>query len=224
MRSILIVENDKVNNLALNTSLSRLGYRVKTTTTPTQAIQELKAQPFDIVLMEVNLPAKSGLEVTSFLRDSGFKNHIILMSNKNSLEDKISGFEAGADDYIVKPFEPLELQARIKSVFRRLRSQQVVLKNGNLQMDLVRREVVREGNIIELTTKEFSLLEHLMRHTEKVVDRNSIAKQVWGSEFDPDSNVIDVYINHLRKKIDTPFKFKVLKTVVGQGYLLNKIE
>jgi DNA-binding response OmpR family regulator len=147
-----------------------------------------------------------------------------MLTALSTTNDKITGLDAGADDYLTKPFELEELLARIRALARRRGDQKSTLKNGSLVMDLLTRNVSRDGIRIELTTKEFSLLEFFMRHLDKVVDRNSIARQVWGTEFDPDSNVIDVYINHLRKKVDNPFPRKILKTVVGQGYVLQKTE
>jgi DNA-binding response OmpR family regulator len=147
-----------------------------------------------------------------------------MLTALGTTKDKITGLDAGADDYLSKPFEFDELLARVRALVRRKGPDLSQLNNGDLLMDLLTRHVSREGVKIELTTKEFSLLEFLMRNLDKTVDRNAIARQVWGTEFDPDSNVIDVYINHLRKKIDSPFTKKLLKTVVGQGYVLLKAD
>jgi DNA-binding response OmpR family regulator len=170
------------------------------------------------------LPGINGIEFAREIRGGGWSGFILMLTALSTTNDKITGLDAGADDYLSKPFELEELLARIRALARRKGDQKSILKNGSLVVDLLSRSVSRDGIRIELTTKEFSLLEFFMRHLDKVVDRNSIARQVWGTEFDPDSNVIDVYINHLRKKIDNPFPRKILKTVVGQGYVLQKTE
>ena len=177
-----------------------------------------------MIILDIGLPEVSGFEFATTLRNFGYKGHILMLSSLSTTADIVNGLDSGADDFVTKPFVLDELLARVRSMIRRKYSDNLILKNGELMMDLVERSVTREGKKIDLTTREFNLLEFLMRHRDKVVDRNSIARHVWGSEFDPDSNVIDVYINHLRKKIDTPYTMKLLKTVVGHGYVLNKSE
>jgi DNA-binding response OmpR family regulator len=147
-----------------------------------------------------------------------------MLTALSTTKDKIQGLDAGADDYLIKPFEFDELLARVRALFRRKIDDKAQLINGELTMDLISRSVNREGIRIDLTTKEFTLLELFLRNVDRVLDRNAIARQVWGTDFDPDSNVIDVYVNHLRKKLDVPFPKKILKTVVGQGYVLSKLE
>ena len=143
----------------------------------------------------------------------------------NALVDggvQFAGLRCGADDYLTKPFDFNELLARVRALLRRRGEATTTLTNGDLVMDLIKRSISREGKSVELTSKEFSLLELFMRNVDKVLDRNTIAKQVWGTEFDPDSNVIDVYVNHLRKKMDQSFSRKLLRTIVGHGYILSK--
>ena len=224
MSNILVIEDDGVTSSLLENGLKKSGYNVTVAQKPSVASQTLKTEVFDVVILDIGLPEMNGYEFAKELRRYGYKGHIMMLSGLNTTEDIIRGLDAGADHYMTKPFEFNELLARVRSMVRRKHSDTLILKNGDLEMDLVGRSVSREGKKIELTTREFSLLEFLMRHRDKVVDRNSIARQVWGSEFDPDSNVIDVYINHLRKKIDSPFSLKLLKTVVGHGYVLNKVE
>lgn len=223
MSNILIIEDDKVTATLLTEGLSREGYRIHATDRPSLAREEIKNQHFDIILLDITLPEMSGFEFLAELRAWGYKGHIMMLTGLSALEDKIRALDNGADDYVTKPFEIPEVQARIRSVIRKKSNDAHFLRNGEIEMDLVSRQVVREGKKIDLTAREFCLMEFLMRNQEKVVDRNAIARQVWGSDFDPDSNVIDVYINHLRKKLDTPFNQKVLKTVVGQGYVLNRL-
>ena len=224
MTSVLIVEDEKKVSAFIQQGLQEIGYEVETVDSPTIARQKLKVRKYDLLILDVMLPDMSGMDFAKELRTNGYSGLILMLTALSTTKDKIQGLDSGADDYLTKPFEFDELLARVRALIRRKGDDKAQLKNGELIMDLISRNVSRDGTKIELTTKEFSLLEFLMRHQDKVVDRNAIARQVWGTDFDPDSNVIDVYINHLRKKIDNPFPKKLLKTVVGQGYVLNKVE
>ena len=224
MSNILVIEDDKVTATMIEAGLKKSGFQVTLAGLPSVASETLKTDAFDVIVLDIGLPEMDGFQFATTLRNFGYKGHILMLSGMNKTEDIVKGLDAGADDYVTKPFVFDELLARIRAMVRRKHSENLILKNGELHMDLVERSVTREGKKIDLTTREFNLLEFLMRHRDKVVDRNSIARQVWGSEFDPDSNVIDVYINHLRKKIDSPYPMKLLKTVVGHGYVLNKAE
>lgn len=224
MSNILVVEDEKKVAALIQQGLMEVGHQVETAEAPDTARSLIKSKNFDLIILDVMLPGTNGMDLAKELRASGCSAFILMLTALATTKDKIMGLDAGADDYLVKPFEFDELLARVRALIRRTNEDKVQLKNGELSMDLLSRQVVREGVKVELTTKEFSLLEFLMRNLEKVVDRNAIARQVWGADFDPDSNVIDVYINHLRKKIDSPFNKKILKTVVGQGYVLNKME
>lgn len=224
MTNVLVVEDEKKVSAFIQQGLHEVGYGVETADTPSIARQLLKTKKFDLIVLDVMLPEMSGVDFAKELRVNGHTGFILMLTALSTTRDKIQGLDAGADDYLTKPFEFEELMARIRALIRRKSEDKSLLRNGDLTMDLITRVVTREGVRVELTTKEFSLLEYLMRNLDKVLDRNSIARQVWGADFDPDSNVIDVYINHLRKKIDNPFQKKLLKTVVGQGYVLNKVE
>jgi len=224
MISILVVEDEKKVSSFIEQGLKESGYHVETTDLPTVAKQKILSQKFDLIILDVMLPEMSGMDLAKELRVHGYAGFILMLTALSTTKDKIEGLDAGADDYLSKPFEFEELLARIRALLRRKSDEKGILLNGQLKMDLIHRQVTRDGISIELTTKEFSLLELFMRNIEKVLDRNQIAKQVWGSEFDPDSNVIDVYVNHLRKKIDQHYTKKLLKTVVGQGYVLHKAD
>ncbi len=224
MTKILVVEDEKKVSAFIQQGLHEVGYEVEIVDSPGLARERIKLKKFDLLILDVMLPEMSGMDFAKELRVQGFSGFILMLTALSTTKDKIQGLDSGADDYLTKPFEFEELLARVRALIRRTGDDKAQLKNGELVMDLISRNVSREGVKIELTTKEFSLLEFLMRHLDKVVDRNAIARQVWGTDFDPDSNVIDVYINHLRKKIDSPFPKKLLKTVVGQGYVLNKVE
>ena len=224
MPSILAVEDEKKVSALIQQGLEENGYHVVTVESPSLAREVLKTKSFDLIILDVMLPEMTGIEFAKELRERNQQSLILMLTALSTTKDKINGLDAGADDYLSKPFEFEELLARVRALLRRKGDSQSVLKNGPLKMDLIGRHVTREGIAIELTGKEFALLEFLMRHLSKVVDRDAIARQVWGADFDPDSNVIDVYINHLRKKIDNPVPRKILKTVVGQGYVLHKFE
>lgn len=224
MINILIIEDEKKVSAFIEQGLKEVGHDVEIADSPSAARQLLKNSHFDLIILDVMLPEMSGIDFAKEIRAYGHKGFILMLTALSTTQDKISGLDAGADDYLTKPFEFDELLARVRALMRRKSDDKAILKNGLLNMDLMSRQVTREGLRIELTTKEFSLLEFLMKNLDIVVDRTSIAKQVWGTDFDPDSNVIDVYINHLRKKIDSPFNKKILKTVVGHGYVLSKME
>ena len=224
MSNILVVEDEKKVAALIQQGLMEVGHVVDTAENPDTARKLIRAKNFDLIILDVMLPDTNGMDLAKELRSHGYDGFILMLTALSTTKDKIMGLDAGADDYLVKPFEFEELHARVRALIRRKSEEKVQLKNGELSMDLLTRQVIREGTKLELTTKEFSLLEFLMRNIDKVVDRTAIARQVWGADFDPESNVIDVYINHLRKKIDSPFSKKILKTVVGQGYVLNKME
>lgn len=224
MINILVVEDEKKVSALIQQGLQEVGYTVNTAESPGIARELIRTKKFDLIILDVMLPELSGMEFAKELRSGGFSDYILMLTALSTTKDKIQGLDSGADDYLAKPFEFGELLARVRALLRRKTDDKAQLRNGDLIMDLLTRGVTRDGMRIELTTKEFSLLEFLMRNVDRVVDRNAIARQVWGADFDPDSNVIDVYINHLRKKIDSPFSKKILKTVVGQGYVLNKLE
>lgn len=223
MATILIVEDEKKVSAFIQQGLSELNYQVDTVESPAPARSIMAKKNYDLIILDVMLGDENGMDFAREIRKNGFNGFILMLTALSTTKDKIQGLDSGADDYLAKPFEFEELNARIRALLRRRSSNTSQLINGDLKMDLIARTVSREGQKIDLTTKEFSLLEFLLRNLDHTVDRNAIAQQVWGTEFDPDSNVIDVYINHLRKKIDTPFSRKILKTVVGQGYVLQKI-
>lgn len=224
MSNILVVEDEKKVAALIHQGLMEVGHDVVTAETPQAARKFIRSKNFDLIILDVMLPEMNGMDFAKELRSNGYSGFILMLTALATTKDKIMGLDSGADDYLCKPFEFEELLARVRALIRRKSEEKVQLKNGELHMDLLTRQVTREGSKIELTAKEFSLLEFLMRNVDKVVDRNAIARQVWGADFDPDSNVIDVYINHLRKKIDASFPKKILKTVVGQGYVLSKLD
>ncbi|MDZ4668249.1 MAG: response regulator transcription factor [bacterium] len=179
---------------------------------------------YDAIILDVMIPYLNGMEVARELRTEGIKTPILMLTALTAVDEKVSGLDAGADDYLVKPFEFKELLARLRALTKRYTdkmSEQRVLKVEDLELDLDRKVARRGGRTIELTAKEFSLLEYLIRNKNKVVSRNEILEKVWDAGFDTTTNVIDVYINFLRKKIDKEFPNKIIHTMVGMGYIVK---
>lgn len=184
-----------------------------------------KQTKYDVIILDINLPSMPGFTVCQRIREFDPAVPVLMLTALGSTEDKLTGFEAGADDYLVKPFEFLELLARVKALHKRgLESTRLtpVMKIADLEIDMDEATVRRSGKKIELTAKEFALLTFLMKNRGKVVSRAAIAEKVWDISFDTGTNVIDVYITFLRKKIDRDFSPKLIHTVVGMGYILKE--
>ena len=181
--------------------------------------------PYDVLVLDVNLPKINGFDLAQQLRTEQISTPILMLTAMGSINDKLVGFESGADDYLVKPFEFRELLARLRALQRRsndLMPHQNILKIADLELDLNEKIARRGGHNIELTAREFALLEYLIRNRGRVVSRVDIAEKVWDIHFDTGTNTIDVYINFLRKKIDKDFPNKLIHTVVGMGYILKE--
>jgi len=180
---------------------------------------------YDLLLLDVNLPQMSGIEVARNIRHRGNQLPILMLTALGTTDDKLHGFENGADDYLVKPFEFKELIARIRALHKRTQEtvrQATILRIADLEVNTDDKTATRAGFKVELTAKEFTLLTFLLRNKGRVVSRNEIAEKVWGMSFDTGTNVIDVYINFLRKKLDRPFDNKLIHTAVGMGYIMKE--
>lgn len=185
----------------------------------TQAI----SQKFDVIILDLNLPLLNGIEVCSEIRKTNKKVPILMLTALGTIENKVHGLDSGADDYLVKPFEFSELLARIRALSRRnLEETTHIHKIADLELDNYTKQVTRGGKKIDLTAREFALLEYLLRNRGRVVSRVDIAEKVWDINFDTGTNVIDVYINFLRKKVDKDFSPKLIHTLVGMGYILKE--
>lgn len=183
------------------------------------------ANTYDVLVLDVNLPVINGFDLAQLLRKEGITTPILMLTALGTVEDKLQGFDAGADDYLVKPFEFREFIARIKVLTRRGTKSDGpahLLKVADLELNLDEKVARRGGKHIDLTAKEFALLEYLMRNRNRVVSRVDIAEKVWDIHFDTGTNVIDVYINFLRKKVDKDFPAKLIHTVVGMGYIFKE--
>jgi heavy metal response regulator len=220
---ILYVEDDATAREYIEKGLSEQGYQVTTAGDATSGLALALEAAFDLVILDVMLPDSDGFEVLKTLRDKGIDTPAIFLTARSTVTDRIRGLNLGADDYLVKPFAFAELLARISAVARRTVAEpgDGKLAIADLELDLRRHAVTRGGRPIELTPKEFSLLEYLMRHQGQAISRAMITEKVWGYGFDTYSNLIDVHINHLRKKVDKGFATKLIHTVKGVGYVLE---
>ena len=180
------------------------------------------SEAYDLVILDMRLPKKSGLDVLNALRGRGFERPILVLTAQDAIDAKVTALRAGADDYVTKPFAFEELLARVEALARRPRAlASPVLTVGDLVLDMATREVRRDGELFELTPKEFAVLEYLMRHPGRVMSRTLITEHAWGYNFDPGTNIVDVVINHLRKKIDAGHGKKLITTVRGVGYMIK---
>lgn len=219
---ILVVEDEKKVAGFVKKGLEEESYAVDVAYDGEEAINLLKTYPYDLVILDLMLPKKDGFQVLKEFRESGGDAPVLILTARDSVEDVVKGLDLGADDYLRKPFSFLELLARVRALLRRRKGEpQSVLRVGDLEVNLTDRRVFRGGKEIELTSREFALLEFLVRNKGRVLTRTMIAEHVWNQSFDSGSNVIDVYINYLRKKIDHGFDKKLIKTIRGVGYMIK---
>lgn len=219
---LLVVEDQKKMAGFLKKGLVEAGYAVDTVDTGVGAENMVIENAYDLIILDVMLPDQSGFDTARQIRNGGFSNPILMLTAMSGTKDKVSGLDAGADDYLTKPFAFEELLARVRALLRRQTPQESsILRFADLEMDLISRNVTRSGQKIILTAKEFSLLEYFLRNPNRPLSRTQISEHVWDVHFDSESNVIDVYINLLRKKVDAPFNKRLIHTVVGLGYALK---
>lgn len=224
---ILVVEDEPKVAGALREGLEAEGYEITLAETGEEGFFHASSHAFDLIVLDIMLPGRDGIEVLQTLRRQGAKVPVLLLTAKDAIEDRVLGLDAGADDYLVKPFAFAELTARMRVLLRRNKAEtENLVRIGPLEVDPVRRTVVRDGNRIDLTAREFDLLEYLARNHDRVVSREMLARDVWKetSRATPLDNVIDVHIARLRRKLDDPFGTKLLHTVRGVGFTLNEEE
>ena len=222
---ILLVEDEKKIASALKQGLEEQGYLVQEAYDGAMGEKLFLSNPYDLVILDINLPEINGYFLSRIIRQHNQSIPILMLTALGTVDDKLEGFDAGADDYLVKPFEFKELLARIKTLLKRTTkgtSPANTLRIADLEINLDSKEVTRAGNKISLTAKEFQLLEYLIRNKGRVVSRVDIASQVWDIGFDTGTNVIDVYINFLRKKIDKDYAVKLIHTQIGMGYIMKE--
>jgi len=219
---ILLVEDNPRLSHSLRATLEDDGYAVDCAFDGLDGEEMGRMSVYDVIILDVMLPGKDGMEVCRALRDWRVKTPILMLTARDALDDRVQGLDSGADDYLVKPFEVEELRARLRALLRRESSSKMgVMQAGDLSLDPARHTVQRGGEAIELTAKEFALLEYLMRRPGHLVTREMAEQHLWSDEHLVASNVVDVYIRRLRRKIDDPFDLKLLETVRGSGYRLR---
>ena len=221
---ILLVEDEMKVARFIRRGLETEGYAVDVASDGSTGEQKALNGQYDLLILDVLLPKKNGFEILSTIRQDGFKSPVLMLTARSATEDIIRGLDKGADDYLTKPFSFDELLARVRSLLRRGQQSKTVLRFSDIELDSVARRATRRGKRIDLTTREYALLEFLMRNSGRVITRNQLAKEVWGLDFDPGTNIVEVYINHLRKKIDVGFENKLIRTERGKGYLFSDKE
>lgn len=222
---ILLIEDEKKIADALRSGLQENGYKADVAYDGEMGYRMFRNQGYDLVILDINLPGINGYELCKKIRRSDDKVLVLMLTAMSSMEDKLEGFNTGADDYLVKPFEFKELLARIRALLKRKSFSMPVgnkLSLADLELNIDSKEVFRSGEPIKLTAKEFQLLEYFLRNQNRVLSRADIALQVWELDFDSKTNVIDVYVNYLRNKIDKKFPVKLIHTIVGMGYVMKE--
>jgi len=226
MRLLVVEDEHKVAN-ALREGLEGEGYEVVVEHTGEDAFYRLNTERFDLILLDLMLPGRDGLQILITLRQRGVKTPVLILTARDTLEDRVMGLNSGADDYLVKPFAFAEVVARIRALLRRGRVAEARrLAAGDLEMDLVSRKVTRGGRTVELTAREFELLEYLLRHEDQVVSRETLGRDVWRETARSTTldNVIDVHIARLRRKVDVDWPVKLIHTIRGIGFVLREGE
>jgi two-component system copper resistance phosphate regulon response regulator CusR len=224
---VLVVEDDSKVAGAVRAGLTGEGYDVAVSRTGEDGYYRATTEPFDAVLLDLGLPGRDGIEILTSLRQRGFVVPVLVLTARDAIDDRVRGLDAGADDYLVKPFAFAELLARLRVMLRRGRPEDALrLRLADLELDPLTRDVTRAGQVIELTAREFELLEYLLRHSGQIVSREMLARDVWKepSRGTPLDNVIDVHITRLRKKIDAGDGPRLIHTVRGVGFLVREGE
>lgn len=220
---ILVIEDEKKIADFIKRGLKEEGYAIDIAHDGEKGLFLAKTNDYDLILLDLMLPKIDGITLCKQLKADKIAAPVIMLTAKDTVKDKVSGLDAGADDYLTKPFAFEELLARVRAILRKKQPHAVNrLKAGDLELDLFTHKVTRAGKEITLTAKEYSLLEYLMRNGGKVVTRTMISEHVWDIDFDTFTNVIDVYINYLRNKIDSGYDHKLIQTIRGRGYMLKE--
>jgi len=219
---VLVVEDEKKTAAFVRKALTSEGFQVQVLTEGDQVIPFLTTHPADVIVLDIMLPKQDGLSVLRDLRRSKNTTPVLLLSARGGMEDRVEGLDAGADDYLPKPFGLIELIARVRALGRRAIPQQPPsLQFADLSLDSITRTVRRNNKEIDLSSREFQLLEFLMRSTGQICERTTILQHVWGYSFDPGTNIVDVYIRRIRDKIDADSPVRLLHTVRGMGYVMR---
>lgn len=222
MRVLLVEDNRRLSN-SLKASLADDGYAVDVAYDGVEGQELAEMTPYDVIILDIMLPRRDGLDVCRELRNQRINIPILMLTARDAIEDRVKGLDSGADDYLVKPFAIDELHARLRALLRRDSSDKTgLLKVANLVLDPAAHTASRDGVPIDLTAKEFALLEYLMRNPNRLITRQMVENHVWSYDYEGASNVVDVYIRRLRRKIDEHFDIKLIETVRGAGYRMQK--
>lgn len=220
---ILVVEDEKKVARFIQQALEEEHHSVDVAFDGERGMMMIESESYDLMILDVMLPKKNGLELTKAFRANRGTTPILMLTAKTATEDKVAGLDSGADDYLTKPFAVVELLARVRSLLRRGGTDKpTLLKIADLELDTVTHRAKRAGRSIDLTVKEYALLEYLLRNKDRVLSRSIIAEHIWDYHFDTGTNLIDVYINHLRNKVDAGFTKKLVHTVRGVGYVIRE--
>jgi len=220
MRVLVVEDEIKISQFVAQT-LKEIGHAVDAVITGEAGRSNFEEFDYDLIILDVMLPDDNGIKMCKHFKQLKPKTPILMLTTLSQIQDKVRGLDSGADDYMTKPFNVDELTARVRALLRRNSDQPLTLKCADLELDIVRHQAVRGNAVIKLTNKEYSLLEYFMRNIGRPLTRAQIAQHVWDHHFDPESNVVDVYVKQLRKKIDSEFDRKLIKTIVGMGYVLS---
>jgi two-component system copper resistance phosphate regulon response regulator CusR len=222
MRILVIEDEEKVSAL-VKRGLMAERYAVDVTADGVEGLEFADAYPYDLIILDLMLPRLPGAEVLQRIRRKNDLVPVLVLTARDSIDDKVKLFESGADDYLTKPFAFAELQVRVKALLRRGPvNRSSTLRIGDLELDRLTQQVKRGGKRVELTGKEYSLLEYLMQNADRVLSRNMIIEHVWDQSFDGITNIVDVYVRHLRAKVDDDHAFKMIRTVRGTGYMIRR--
>ena len=222
---VLVVEDEPGIAQFIRQGLSESGYAVDLALDGQTGLDYARCANYDIMVLDIMLPGMDGLQLLKELRSKSQKTPVLLLTIRDTVEDRVKGLDAGADDYLVKPFAFDELLARMRALLRRPPLQiDTILQVGDLEMNIAQHEVRRAGQLISLSPREFTLLEYLIRHPRQVLTRSQIIEHNWNFEFEGDSNVVDVYIGYLRRKLDNGFAYPLIRTIRGVGYQLSAEE
>ncbi len=220
---ILVVEDEKKVAHFIGQALEEDDYTVDTAYDGEEGLAMAQSRTYDLMVLDLMLPKMSGLELIRRFRDGGGSTPTLMLTAKTTVEDRVTGLDSGADDYLTKPFAVAELLARVRSLLRRGgKERPIVLTIADLELDTVTHKAKRAGKLIDLTAKEYALLEYFLRNKERVLSRTTISEHIWNYHFDTGTNIIDVYVNHLRNKIDDGFDVRLIHTVRGVGYIMKE--